>query len=635
MTVTKPSRLLIGILLILSLSIGVHSQTTNVPGPPAQDPAVIVHFLSQTIAWYRQTAAEQQLAGEPSELTFLEENRRVADQVVRIALDYARAQVELETNATTSQASSSSAANSQSRGLTQVFNQTEQQLRDTQEELQGVRQKLEGASPAQKRIFAAQAGELESEVGLLRARRDALSSMLQFTTASEKGASRLGLRGEIEELARLLPSSLSQPGAANQQTGSQPAATPSANVFSPKPQPAGIWGLGADLFRLLDKRRSLDEEIASTGALAGSAGELRRPVVAYLSSLVHQGEQLFAAADTAKAGELVEQKRQLDALTAEFKETSAQLLPLSKILVLTDIYKRSLSNWRASVKKEETNELQRLLVRLGLLIILISLVIIIGEIWRRTTFRYVHDVRRRYQFLLLRRVVLWTAIGLIVLLTFASQLGSAVTFAGLITAGVAVALQNVILSVVAYFFLIGKYGIRIGDRVQISGVSGEVVELGLVRIHLMELSGQWEPQPTGRIVAFSNSIVFQPSAGVFKQIPGTNFIWHEVKLSLAPETDYQTAKTRIAQAVDQALSASYKGLEAQRRMMESLAVSPTELRPKVRLRYTPSAIEATVRFPVELGKASEIDDVLMKELISSLEQDPPVKLLSTEIPTPA
>jgi len=124
LTVTKPSRLLIGILLILSLSIGVHSQTTNVPGPPAQDPAVIVHFLSQTIAWYRQTAAEQQLAGEPSELTFLEENRRVADQVVRIALDYARAQVELETNATTSQASSSAAANSQSRGLKQVFNQT-------------------------------------------------------------------------------------------------------------------------------------------------------------------------------------------------------------------------------------------------------------------------------------------------------------------------------------------------------------------------------------------------------------------------------------------------------------------------------------------------------------------------------
>ncbi|MBV9182743.1 MAG: mechanosensitive ion channel [Acidobacteria bacterium] len=267
--------------------------------------------------------------------------------------------------------------------------------------------------------------------------------------------------------------------------------------------------------------------------------------------------------------------------------------------------------------------------------ILISLVFIVGEIWRRTTFRYVHDLRRRYQFLLLRRVVLWIAIVVIIILTFASQLGSAVTFAGLITAGVAVALQNVILSVVAYFFLIGKYGIRIGDRVQISGVSGEVVDLGLVRIHLMELSGQSEPQPTGRIVAFSNSIVFQPTAGVFKQIPGTNFAWHEIRLTLAADSDYHTAKSRITEAVDRVFQHSQQSMEEQRRMMESLAVSRTELHPKVRLSYTSVGIEALVRFPVELGKASEIDDELMKELISHLEQDPPLKLLRTEVPTPA
>src|SRR5437868_8075817 len=151
-------------------------------------------------------------------------------------------------------------------------------------------------------------------------------------------------------------------------------------------------------------------------------------------------------------------------------------------------------------------------------------VVVGGEIWRRTTFRYIHDVRRRYQFLLLRRVVMWVAIILIIVLAFATQLGSAVTFAGLITAGVAVALQNVIVSVVAYFFLIGKYGIRVGDRVQIGDVTGEVVDIGLVRMHIMELGGAGDMQPTGRVVAFSNSIVFQPTAGVFKQIPGTSFL---------------------------------------------------------------------------------------------------------------
>jgi small-conductance mechanosensitive channel len=61
------------------------------------------------------------------------------------------------------------------------------------------------------------------------------------------------------------------------------------------------------------------------------------------------------------------------------------------------------------------------------------------------------------------------------------------TFAGLITAGIAVALQNVIMAIAGYFFLIGKYGVKMGDRVQISGVTGDVIDMGLIRLHLMEI----------------------------------------------------------------------------------------------------------------------------------------------------
>ena len=73
--------------------------------------------------------------------------------------------------------------------------------------------------------------------------------------------------------------------------------------------------------------------------------------------------------------------------------------------------------------------------------------------------RYVRETRRRYQFLLFRRIVIWIVVGAIIAFTFATEMGSVATFAGLLTAGVAVALQNVILSVAGYFFLIGKYGI--------------------------------------------------------------------------------------------------------------------------------------------------------------------------------
>jgi len=151
---------------------------------------------------------------------------------------------------------------------------------------------------------------------------------------------------------------------------------------------------------------------------------------------------------------------------------------------------------------------------------IIAVVFVVGAAWRRAIFRYVQEPRRRYQFLLFRKIVIWIAVGAIIAFTFATELGSVATFAGLLTAGVAVALQNVLLSVAGYFFLIGKYGIRVGDRVQIAGVTGEVVDIGLVRLHLLELgSGGRDAQPSGRVVAFSNSIVFQPTSGVFKQIP--------------------------------------------------------------------------------------------------------------------
>src|ERR1700734_2503953 len=149
----------------------------------------------------------------------------------------------------------------------------------------------------------------------------------------------------------------------------------------------------------------------------------------------------------------------------------------------------------------------------------------LAELWHRGVLKYVQDSRRRYQLLLLRKIALWTLVVLIVGFTFASELSSIVTFAGLITAGLAVAMQSVLVSIVGYFFLIGKYGIRVGDRVQIGEVSGEVIELGMVRMYLMEFAGQGSASPTGRVAAFPNSVVFQVSAGLFKQIPGVNFSW--------------------------------------------------------------------------------------------------------------
>src|SRR6202030_4289324 len=132
---------------------------------------------------------------------------------------------------------------------------------------------------------------------------------------------------------------------------------------------------------------------------------------------------------------------------------------------------------------------------------------ILSEIWRRLTFRYIRDPRRRRQFLLMRRFVMGFLVGIVLIMGFVSEFSSLATFAGFVTAGIAVGLQAILLSIAAYFFVIGRYGIRVGDRISVAGVTGDVIDIGLVRLYLMELATSGADfYPTGRIVVFSNSV---------------------------------------------------------------------------------------------------------------------------------
>jgi len=126
---------------------------------------------------------------------------------------------------------------------------------------------------------------------------------------------------------------------------------------------------------------------------------------------------------------------------------------------------------------------------------------------------YAHDANRRRMFLVVQRILIWLAIVLVIAFAFAPELSSLATFLGLLTAGVAVALQNVILAVVGYFLLVGKLGIRVGDRVRISGVTGDVIDVGLLQFQLREVD-QDNEQLTGNVATFSHSFVFVSPATV-------------------------------------------------------------------------------------------------------------------------
>lgn len=609
------------------------AQNATPSGPSATQ---IVQFLTSTIDWYRQTQQEQHIATEPADLGFLADNRRMSAQIVRLAFDFARQQEQQIAKQSKSGPATTSNANSQYDSLSRAAADADQKVEQTQRELDALKGQLSAASAVKRRQLESQIAEVQSELGLFQARQQALRSMLEFASGASGAMGGSGLHGQIEELARAVPPSVS--GTAGNETPAnnepQPATKASA---APKSTPSGMWGLTAELFRLSSKRSSISNEVRATEALERSSKEIRAPLVARLRELIQSGNQLADKADVGNPNDLAQQRAQLDALTAEFKQVSGLIVPLGKQRILIDLYKRSLSNWQSEVTTEFKENIKDLLARLAGLAIALGAVFIVGAVWRRAIFRYVHDSRRRYQFLLMRKIAIWCGIAIVLIFAFVTELGAVATFAGLITAGVAVALQNVIVSIVGYFFLIGRFGIRVGDRVQVSGVAGEVVDIGLVRFHLMEFSSSSaDAEATGRVVAFSNSVVFQSAAGLFKQIPGTNFIWHEIVLKFARESDYHALRGRVQKALDDAFADYRDSLESQRRQMEMslTSISASELRPRARIHFTPSAIEVSVRYPVVLDKATEIDERIAGELFSATEEDPKLHLTNAEIPSP-
>jgi small-conductance mechanosensitive channel len=589
--------------------------------PSSQD---VLSFVNQSIAWYRQLSTEQQIANEPEDIVFVNDDRQLATQILRLSFDFGLAYAASQNLAPTTQ-QAGSPTQDRYQQLLQLANTADQQVKTTQVEVEDARRKLETAPPRKRKEIESQIAELQAELDLAQTRRDTLRNMLQFVTgANGNGGS---LRAQLEELQRVIPP-------VNEKTGTQ-GENSASNVPARKTESNGILGLITDLISLSKKIHAIDDRIQQTDHLQQAAKQIRTPFSNKLKDLVKGGNDIVAQPDATDPAVLAQQKQQLDTMTAQFKQTAALVMPLSKQSILFDLYKRSLSNWHDTVKSEYSTVLRNLLIHLGVLAFMLALIFGMAEVWRRAIFRYVHDFRRRYQFMLLRRLVMWFMIALVVAFAFASELGSLATFAGLMTAGIAVALQNVILSVAGYFYLIGKYGVRVGDRVQISGVTGEVVDIGLVRLHLMELATTGtDAQPTGRVVVFSNSVVFQPTAGLYKQIPGTNFVWHQISLTLAPEGNYREIETRLLNAVESVFNEYKDALEQQRlRMQRSLSiVSDITLHPQSHFHLTQAGLEVVIRYPLVLDKAAEVDDKITRALLEAIERPPKLRLVGTGTP---
>jgi small-conductance mechanosensitive channel len=610
------------------------AQSAAAPRQPSSTAAVpmsgsqVIDMLDQTVDWYRTLGTQQQLSTEPSDLLILNQNRQIAGRVTALAFDVARAGAALIPPDAAAAPQTDADAGSSSQNLAKLRAKIDAQLGSVQSEIDASRKKL-AASPAKaKQQIGAKIAELQGEIDLLNTKKDIIASMAGVVNGGGSDGTAAGaLRAQIDAMATALPSTSESPAPAAA-TGNPAAASsahapatgsnvPLAAAPSAEGSRFGIWDVAANVFKLSEKMSGIDTVDRSTAALQDTYAELRAKLVAQMRAMSAHGDALVAQAEAADSAVLAGLRTQLDALAGQFKQASAILIPLSRQTTLLNQYRHNLKNWHDAVKAQSRDALRALGVRLGILLTILGVVFALAEAWHRAVLKYVQDTRRRHQLLLLRKIALWSLVVLIIGFTFASELSSIVTFAGLIAAGLAVAMQSVLVSIVGYFFLIGKYGLRVGDRVQIGEVNGEIIELGMVRMYLMEFAGQNSASPTGRVAAFPNSVVFQVSAGLFKQIPGVNFAWHDITLSMPAGVDYSTVKEKLLAAATEALADFHDEIQRQTQELRRTTLSSAggDALPTVQLSYSLKGVDAHIRYPIHPPHAAEIDERMSRALL--------------------
>lgn len=185
---------------------------------------------------------------------------------------------------------------------------------------------------------------------------------------------------------------------------------------------------------------------------------------------------------------------------------------------------------------------------------------------------------------------------------------------GLFAAGLAFAMQEVVGAIAGWFNILTGRIFRVGDRIEMGGVRGDVIDITPLRTKILEMGSATDEttwvggrQHTGRIVAISNKTTF--TAPVYNYSSMFEFIWEELRLPIPHHADWQTAETILLEEV-RSTSASQGATAALEEMSRRYPIPRAELEPRVFIRGTDNWMELAARFVVPVRSARiEKDDL--------------------------
>ncbi len=175
---------------------------------------------------------------------------------------------------------------------------------------------------------------------------------------------------------------------------------------------------------------------------------------------------------------------------------------------------------------------------------------------------------------------------------------SLATYVGLLSAGLAIALQDLIINLAGWLFILWQRPFAQGDRIELGDIAGDVINLGIFNFNLLEIGNLIDAeQSTGRIVHVPNGFVFKHSLVNYSQ--GIPYIWHEIPILITFESDWEKAKTLLTDIINIHAPTVDRAALKQSQRAKRFVVNYRNLTPTVYTRVVESGVLLTIRYLIQ------------------------------------
>jgi len=252
-----------------------------------------------------------------------------------------------------------------------------------------------------------------------------------------------------------------------------------------------------------------------------------------------------------------------------------------------------------------------------IIIVLVGVVVIgiLVRLLKRPLTGHIDDKDTRYR---VRKFVTFAGYGAAVILVaavFNDRLGGMAVVLGVAGAGVAFALQEVITSVAGWLAVSFGGFYKTGDRIQLGGIKGDVIDIGILRTTLMEI-GDWisGDQYSGRVVRIANSFVFKEP--VFNYSGDFPFLWDEVKIPVKYGSDHKLAREILERVAADVSGEFVPGARtAWRGVVRKYLVEDARVEPMVMMTANDNWLEFYLRYVVDFKKRRTVKTELFERIL--------------------